>query len=179
LDWAGAVAHHGPVDMVRGTEKRKGSEEPVAAPTKTCPECDEQVFAGVRQCPACGHEFPAPDMAEKLHDRAIESAVLSREITPSDWLPVTQVEYLRHQKTGSPPLLRVLYHCGLTRYSAWQCLEHGGYAQTKAERWWRGAAGTEPPQTVSEAMGRLDELPAITEIRVFPDGKYWRVAHAR
>jgi len=179
LDWAGTVALHGPVDMVRGVEKHKGSEEAVAAPVKTCPDCDEQVFAGVRRCPVCDHEFPAPDMAEKLHDRAIESAVLSREITPSDWLPVTQVEYLRHQKTGSPPLLRILYHCGLARYSAWQCLEHGGYAQTKAERWWRNAAGTEPPLTVTEAMDRLDELPAVTEIRVFPDGRYWRVAHAR
>ena len=173
LDWAGVVAQHGPVDLVRGKE-RQASEEG-APPMKVCPECDEQILAGLRRCPVCGHEFPAPDMAERLHDRAVESAVLSRELQDSDWLPVVEVHYRRHEKQGSPPSLRIDYRCGLNGYADWICLEHPGYAGEKAHRWWRSRFGQDPPATVEEALRRSSGLPCPSHIRIRQEGRYWRV----
>ena len=50
------------------------------------------------------------------------------------WVEVTSVTYRQHTKQGSPPSLRVEYHCGLVIHSEWVCFEHQGYARLKARR---------------------------------------------
>lgn len=183
LDWAGDVAEHGPVDLVRGVDRKSAEgEKPAAPPVKTCPECEEVVHAGFRHCPACGHEFPAPDMAERLHDRAIEAAVLSSELVASDWLPVTGVEYAEHEKAGKPPSIKVTYRCGLARYSTWLCFSHSGYAREKAVRWWAKRMPSHPvPSTTEYAMDLLwhDRPEDPSAIRVLRRGSYFDVVAVR
>jgi DNA repair protein RadD len=171
LDFGQNGMRHGPLDQIKG--RVKGDKG--VAPCKECPECQSIIPAGLAQCPACGHEFPAPDMAEKLHDRAIESAVLSSEVATSDWLPVSRVSYHEHRKPGGLPTLRADYHCGLARYSEWVCLEHDGFARQKAVKWWRERWGNEVPATVREALDVSEWTRAPQAIRIRPDGKYFRV----
>lgn len=65
LDMAGSINEHGPIDTLNDRIKRaKSAKEKGVAPTKTCDECKEIVPAGVRVCPSCGYEFPAPQIAK-------------------------------------------------------------------------------------------------------------------
>lgn len=176
LDWAGNVKRHGPVDLVSGAEKAQtdGTGE---APVKTCPECKEICAAGCRHCPCCGHEFPAPEI--KLAFKPIEAPVMARELK-DNWLPVTDVTYARHTKPGSPNSLRVTYHCGLSTYREWVCIEHTGYPRQKAVSWWSKRQPGQPiPDIVEEALDRVDELPRPTAIIVRPSGQYWEIAQVR
>ena len=138
LDFAGNVRRFGPVDDPRiHTKAGNGEGE---APTKTCPECDEIVALAAAECPGCGYEFPAK--AKIKHAAQADSAeILSNGRTPSDWLEVEDVEFRKHIK--ETPSLRVSYQCGIDTFSEWICLEHRGFARTKAEVWWRALAGTD------------------------------------
>lgn len=178
LDFAGVIAMHGPVDMVRGDTKSEAiGDEPGVAPVKECPECRELVAAGARRCPACGYEFPPP--AIKLSKRPIQAAVLSRELK-DEWLAVSGVGYFRHHKLDSPPSLRVEYRCGLATYREWVCLEHSGFARQKATQWWsRRAPGKAIPQTIDEALDQAADLPKPEAIIVRAEGKYFTIAQVR
>lgn len=176
LDWAGNVKRHGPVDLVNGDEVEE-TDGKGDAPVKECPQCKEIVAAGCRTCPCCGYEFPPP--ALKLSFKSIQSAVMSHELK-DNWLPVTAVTYARHSKVGSPDSLRVTYHCGISTYREWVCIEHSGYAREKACRWWAKRAPGEPiPDTVDEALERADGLPHATAIIVRPSGQYWEIQQVR
>jgi DNA repair protein RadD len=177
LDYGGNVERHGPVNRVK--PKKKGNGE--AMVVKVCPACQSYVAAACRTCPICGFEFPPPESHE-AHDRT------ASDLKPMDWdapkprrLDVTSVFYRLHEKVGKPPSLRVDYLCGMRTFSEWICLQHGGYAQTKAERWWLGHTKdhTRPiPGTVLEALERKRELrcPAsIDVIKEEADGKFERV----
>jgi DNA repair protein RadD len=171
LDFAGNVRRFGPVDDPRIVTKGGGNG---AAPTKTCPECDEIVALAVMECPGCGFEFPS---RPKHAAQADGAAILSSERRVSDWLAVEDVEFRKHVKVT--PSLRASYQCGIDTFSEWVCLEHQGYPRAKAEVWWRALVGTAVPQTVEEALAREDEIAWPSHIRVAPDGKYWRIIGRR
>jgi DNA repair protein RadD len=56
----------------------------------------------------------------------------------------------------------------------WVCLEHQGYARTKARLWWKRHAGpqNEPPETIDEALDRTAELAVPSEILVDETQQY-------
>ena len=173
LDFAGNVARHGPIDLVKPKGKGDGEGE---APIKVCPECQTINAAAARVCAGCGFVFPLPK--PKLNGTASVLPILSTG-RPA-WVDVTGVTYHRHEKLGKPPSLRVDYHCGLVRHSEWVCPEHGGYAASKATQWWhRRANGQPPPTTVHEALARADELCQPIQIAVRPNGRFTEVVHAR
>ena len=178
LDWAGNVTRHGPVDLIKVSEKEiKEDDEKGQAPVKPCPDCQEIVAASARKCPACGHEFPAPEV--KLAFKPVNAAILSRELR-DEWLAVTDVDYARHTKLGSPDSLRVTYHCGLNTYREWVCLEHTGYAREKAVRWWaRRMPGQPAPSSIDEALDAQADLPMPKAIMVRPAGQYWEIQQVR
>lgn len=179
LDFAGVVAEHGPVDMVKGGVKgdKSDEDEPKKAPTKECEQCHELCAAGCRECPACGHPFPPPKL--RLAKTAIQSAILARELK-DEWLDVTGVTYRAHHKFGSPTSLRVEYRCGMVHYPEWVCLEHFGFPRQKAVSWWnKRAPGSPVPDTVDEALDLVDELPVPKAIIVRPEGKYFDIAQVR
>ena len=174
LDFAGNVSRHGPIDLVR--PKRPGEGGDGVAPTKVCPECDSIVPLAASECPDCGFVFPARQI--KIAPTAATLPVLSPKHPP--WLAVTDVMYVRHEKAGGLPSLRVTYRCGLSSYSEWVCFEHSGYARRKAEEWWQlRAPGTPFPVSVAEALSRRAELRRPSAIMVETVGRFFEVKRAR
>ena len=173
LDFAGNVARHGPIDLVKPRDKTSGDGEP---PTKVCPACQTINPAAARQCVACPFVFPPREVT--IDATASALPILSSAIP--DWVIVDGVSYARHHKPGKPPSLKISYHCGLVRHSEWVCLEHDGYAQEKAARWWqKRSEDSIAPATVDEALARTDELRQPTQIAVRFKGRFTEVLHAR
>ena len=172
LDFAGNVARHGPIDAVKPQKPGDGEGE---APVKICPQCNSILAAALRQCPDCGHMFPAPEV--KLAATATTLAILST--TKPQWLKVSRVGYGLHQKTGKPPSLRVDYFSGLVRHSEWICFEHQGYAHKKAVAWWRARTAMPVPTTVSTALAHSDALRKPTAIQVRPSGRFTEITNYR
>lgn len=171
LDFAKVVSTHGPVDKVRVKNKKgEGSGE---APTKVCPNCESEVFAGARECADCGYVFPPPEV--KILPEASNAAILSTQIEP-EWMPVQKVFYTRHEKPGKPPSLKLAYVSGLRQFPLWVCPEHTGMARKKFVTWWMGSGGNAPPpMSVYDAINRRTELMTPSRILVRPNGKYYDV----
>jgi DNA repair protein RadD len=181
LDFGGLVRRHGPIDMVTPRKPGKGGGD---APTKTCPECFSIIHASVMQCPDCGFEFQR-ELSDKLTRTAAVGPILSKG--DAVWKPVQQRRFYRHEKFGSPASMRVEYYCGgggnlsasTAVFKEWIAFE-SEKAKRKAGSWWRQNGGLEPvPATTSEALSRARELSPVNEIRIEPDGKFWRISGRR
>jgi DNA repair protein RadD len=116
------------------------------------------------------------EAAEKrLHDaEASRRAILGSE---PETLEVSDVELHRHRKPDSPDSIRVEYRCGLSVFREWICLDHEGFAQRKARRWWFERFGEEAKTiTVDDALADMflaARLRAVTKtITVIQRGKY-------
>lgn len=161
LDLAGNIAEHGPVDDIRIKEKRDGKKGG-DAPTKTCPECQEIIYASAVQCNCCGYLFPK-DIAKHAAKAGDETPLI--EYRQED-VEVVDAYWSVHRKKGSvegdgvPKTLMVTYAYGYQQaVSEWVCFEHSGYARGKAEAWWHehtGMNGNTAPATALEALDRLD-----------------------
>ena len=145
LDFGSNATRHGPLDSpTYGIEsKKKDAEGDSVIPEKACPNCGELVAAGLRQCP-CGFRFPPPQLAHEATSTG--GALLSDQVVESHWY-VTRREVMRNRgKEGRQDTLRVTYFCqeeprgsgNLSQkvFIEWVCLEHSGYAGTKAAQWW-------------------------------------------
>jgi DNA repair protein RadD len=174
LDFARNAIRHGPIDMI----DKRGDYDPGAgdgqAPVKTCPTCQEIVFAGCRTCPACGHEFPPPKI--DITPKALPAPLLSRELE-SQWLPVSGCRYSRWTgRDGKPDSMLVEYQSGMMRYREWVCFEHTGYPRQKAAQWWaKRRPGSQVPADVADALERQYDLPCPTDITVQRAGQYFNV----
>lgn len=137
LDFSDTTERLGPVDAVKGRKRQKKSDVERGAPTKTCPNCGEQVPIALPECPTCGAEF----IDEKVQEvrKASNAAILSAQVEPKiRTYEVTDVKYALHTKEGKPDSLRVDYWAGLRQIvSQWQCFDHGGFATGKAQNWFK------------------------------------------
>lgn len=155
LDYGQNLIRHGPVD--RMVIEAKGKAAP-ADPWKECPACLEVVARGCEVCPDCGTKFEK----QEREPRGIghEGSASDREAL-SGPETIAEIDYQRHEKMkdGRPSVsLRVNYYCGLMHTPAdFVCLEHKGFARTKAEAWWRGRSGEPIPKTVDEALRTIHE----------------------
>ena len=175
LDFSGNLAYHGPVDKIAPRPKQKGSGE---APTKTCPECKVKVFAGLRECPYCGFEFPPPESEEKISKKASIDPVLSTEAEIRQWGKVTSITAcVNNGRDNKPDTMRVAYECGLATHNAYWCFDHHGYPREKAvNSWVRHGGQLPPPASVVEAVERAKyELVAPVAIAVKPNGKWTEI----
>lgn len=186
LDFGGNVLRHGPIDMIKPKQKRKGME----APVKKCPECHEYVPISAQACNVCGYLF-FPDKLEndltydaenKLSRQSSNEAILSDEIIDTVHT-VKHVYYHDHEKRwhpDAPHTLEVEYDCGMgISVKEWVCVEHDGFAGKKAARWWKQRTRIEFPESASEAEyyashGGLAEPEEIT-VRKIPGEKYDRI----
>lgn len=173
LDFAGNVSRHGPIDLVEPRKPGGGGGGEV--PTKVCPECESILPIAACECPDCGYEFPPPDV--KIAPTASTLAILSGK--RDRWVEVTSVTYRKHTKQGSPPSMRVEYHCGLAIHREWVCFEHQGYARLKAEGWWQRRSVAPLPQTVDEAISGSASLLRPSHIFVRMNGQFTEVAKYR
>lgn len=171
LDFAENIGRMGPIDNVIVPKGSKGEGD---APIKVCPECESTNYAGVRICSVCGHEF------EGFGDPELKRASVKDII--SDHRPkrytVSGVSYSRHTKPGKPDSLKITYRCGLLRFQEWVCLEHTGYAKTRALQWWKDRTAAPAPQTITEALEEVSFLQQPTAIMVKDDGRFQSVQRA-
>jgi superfamily II DNA or RNA helicase len=171
LDFAGNVARHGPINLVK--PQSDGSSG--VAPTKTCPECNTIVFAATRECPDCGYVWPPPEDIKPRHDVKASTDDPIAYDGGSKVHEVSEVWYGRHSKANKPDSLRVEYRCGMTSFSEWVCLEHDGYPGELARSWWRKRGLMPCPMSVEKALDRVSELRKVVSVRVERDGRYNRV----
>ena len=146
LDYGHNIETHGPIDAPYDGHVR----------VEVCAKCREVFARGIRKCPKCGWEIPKQAIEErekaererKMHEeRAAQLAILGS--TPTEY-PVSSVMVSRHEKAGVASLC-VTYRCGIQTFREWVCLNHEGYARTKAERWWR------------ERFGEKADIPSVDE----------------
>ena len=180
LDYGDNITRHGPVDQIRIVDKRPtGGGE---APVKECENCHELVAAGFRECPECGHEFPPPEEDPHSTTASDKSVLSSGEPQYVDESHEVQgVSYAVHTKRGAaddaPKTLRVTYELWLgEKVSEWVCIEHKGWARSKAVSWWQQRCDLDCPDTAEEAVdmayaGHLQMPHSITVRETV--GKQW------
>ncbi len=173
LDFAGNVRRHGPVDRVTVRKPGKGGGE---APTKECPKCHELIHASVMDCPACGHHFER-DVEKNIKQTADAVPILSS--SKPNWVAVRRRTFLRHDKPGGTPSIRVEYICGSVIHKEWICPEHKGYARIVFEKWWKKHGGGEDaPLSIEATFAAVKDLKQCAEIMIKANGKHWEiVAH--
>ena len=185
VDFGGNLRRHGPIDSIDfGASKTKeaGAGE---APKKTCPGCGEVVAAGARAC-ECGFEF-----AFKKADHDTQSDDESQILSEPETFEVSEWLFSRHYKKNAPDApntLRVTYFTPGdlgTAIEEWVCLNHEGFAYTKARKWWQEHTD-ENLDDVMEMMGCDGVGAAIeveqrgymkmpVEITAVRQGRFWRI----
>lgn len=168
LDFAGLSWTHGPVDLVQPKTPGKGDGE---APVKLCPECEEILHISIMKCTCCGYVFP-PNEEEKIARTASNAPIVSTETDM--WRAVTSRRFAEHPpKPEKPPSVKVTFMCGFLAVNNWLCPQHGGFAKTKADRFWLDHGGQRPfPATVEAFLLRQHELNDTAEIEIEYNGKY-------
>lgn len=155
VDFGGNVMRHGFIDAVRPPRKGAGAGQ---APIKRCPECSGLIPLGAKVCPQCEYVFPVPEAQRKSNAVAYDGPMMSTEM-PVMRMKVSKVGYARHVSKSGLPVLRVSYYAGLRKLDEYVCLEHLGFARTKADHWWRRRnPGDVPPGSVEAALERTDTL---------------------
>ena len=153
LDYAHCIDEHGPIDCIDGGE----------VALTDCQQCGDVFSRAIRICPNCGWEIPkqeiermeAEDRTRRLHDiEASRRSILGSE---PEILTVSAVTVHRHRKPNMPDSLRVVYRCGMSQFREWICLDHGGFAERTARRWWgkRWKDSEYMSVTVDEALADL------------------------
>jgi DNA repair protein RadD len=187
LDFGGNLQRHGPIDAPDYGKREKPKSGGSDAPVKVCPNCQEECPLSAREC-SCGFLFPAPKINHESTADS-ESAVLMEQLKPERWL-VTGINWAIHTKVSggeTSRTLRVDYQCEPEDaiggnleskvISEWVCLEHEGFARTKAMKWWQARSLSPVPETIDEAI-TLHSCLAVadtTAITTKKEGKYYRI----
>ena len=93
---------------------------------------------------------------------------------PGDWREVLGGTYKRHERDGRPAIFQINYLVSNRTIPISEWLAFEGPNETArriARAKWRNRAGTQPPETTADAIGRTGELPKPTAIRVAPSAK--------
>ncbi len=172
LDFAENVNRFGLLDEIVFSDKKKSDKEGVP-PVKTCPECDSILAASIMECPYCGHVFPKPE--PEFNSKAYDGVMLSTQVQ-AEWKVVTGMIISKHKSKNPIPTLKIEYACeNFERYFEYICLEHEGYARSKAVRWWVDNATIPAPKDIDDALLRGIEVIQPSKIKVIQEGKFWRV----
>ncbi len=179
LDFGNNIERHGPVDGVwkEPPSKRRGNGQP----TKTCPECGEELPTACRECPECGCELPLSELLGAVAAKG--ASVISAEDGPL--LPnqhrVVRTTYALHMKRRAigayPPLPSLRVHYEVDRggtFVEWICVEHprGSYPRMRAESWWAARSHAPFPKSAADALDAANagELATTRRITVRKSG---------
>lgn len=168
-DFAGNTLRLGPInDPIIPKKKGKATGD---APVKICPECGCYNHTSARMCIACAYTF---EFKTQLQATASTRELIKKEKEQPvvKHFDIAKVIYNLHQKTGSPPSVKVSYFCGLQMFCEWICPEHPGFAGKKARDWWRQRHETEPPATTAEFLQTAGNLRIPKRLRVHVNKKY-------
>lgn len=191
LDFAANTRRLGPInDPV--LPRKKGKKGNGMVPYKVCPACNTYNHARARFCIQCKAEFPqtfagsTTASTEELIKRE-KPVKPAKQAQPEDEgrleeYQVTRVEFAKHvsRDASKPPSLKVTYRCGLHIFQEWLCFESPShYALHKAHDKWRLMAMAaqcedqlDPPETVAEALARVEYLQPPSRIKVLVKAKF-------
>jgi DNA repair protein RadD len=163
LDFAGNTKRLGPInDPI--VPRRRGKGKPGDAPVKICPNCNCYNHLRATVCIMCGATF---DIMPKIAPVASTAELIRTSQPQIEMHNVDTVIYHRHEKKGSPPMMRVSYLCGLRKFDEYICLEHPGFAGKKARDWWKERMQVKvAPPSIAEAMKYIQQLKKPKQIRV-------------
>jgi len=178
LDFAGNTARLGPINNVIIPSKKKKTKGAGDAPTKTCPKCKVITYASAKSCTICGHEF---EFKTKLQVTPDSTDIVQKGTKDtSTWHKVASIHYSIHTKLGAPNSLMVTYLCGTHLIKEWVCLDHKGFAKTKADAWvryrWKGGLLA---LTVEDVYRHRRNLKVPSHILVQKNGKYLNIINSR
>lgn len=164
LDFAGNTRRLGPINDPKIPRKKGKATGEV--PIKICEQCGTYNHAAARVCcnPECNFEFV---FKTKLVGSAYTDVIMRSDAPIIEYFTVDRVIYHRHEKPGSPPMIKVSYFCGVRRFIEFVCLEHKGYPKSKAHQWWRQRHHTEPPEKTDDALTYVSMLRIPNRIRVW------------
>jgi DNA repair protein RadD len=182
LDYGGNIARHGPITAVREPPP-KGSNKAGVAPHKVCPKCSAEVPASALACIHCDHEFPPPE--KTANAKASDLDPLAPAAPPREHR-IEEVFVDRHVGKNSAtgvPTMKVSFMGYGDRYpchTEYICMEHEGYARSKAEMMWRKLFVGPCPHTVADGMAAFDagDMRVVKSITVTQDGKFTRLVSA-
>lgn len=187
LDFGQNIARHGPVDAIDFGKSKSAMGLDSDTPVKQCPNCECECQLNAAECPECGWIFP-PKAIARHETNAAEDEILAK---PKTWL-VEEVRFQRHRKRkaepGTPDTLRVDYLCTPTEggppetVSEWVCLDHAGFAFSKAQKWWQARCNVDPDADENNSFidsaidlwkrGAVASPVKVTTIR---DGKFLKI----
>lgn len=171
LDFTQNSLTHGPLDLLSGKKQKGESKGP---PVRECPDCTFVHHISLRHCPQCNHEYSLADI--KYAAQARTGALLSTQMEPVHY-NVDTIRARRHTNAAGITSLRLDYVCGLLTISHWVSLEHptsAGYAK----KWWvNNSMSGEAPESVDDALERIDDLRIPGRICVTREGKYFRITN--
>jgi DNA repair protein RadD len=101
-------------------------------------------------------------------------------MSDATWKSVIERRFERFDKFGGAGSVLVRYTCEADAcFKEWVPVE-SDKGRLIAERWWKHHGGQAPaPATADEFLTRTAELKEVREIRVEPDGKFWRITGRR
>lgn len=184
MDFARNVELLGPINDP--VIPRKPGEQGGEAPVRICPEnktdikgrigCGTHNHSSAPSCIFCGFIFPAKkeELRVSSDDVFVAPPTNSKPKSKIEYWNVAQVFYTPHQKTGSLPVIKVIYACSNGKsLNEFVCLEHSGMAGRKAREWWRTRdANNEPPLTTEIALAQVSRLKKPHSLRVETANKY-------
>jgi len=187
LDFGGNLLRHGAIDHPKyGMNKKPPTDGTGGIPLKTCPSCFALIPIAVMLCD-CGYIFDSPQLPRHQAKSDSTSPVLMADAKDhrKRW-NVIEVHVSHHRgREGKRDTLRMDYMCQiedgsflpLQRISEWICIEHDGYARTKARKWWAERSGRPFPSSVRDAMWihANGGLAMSSKIQTEPDGKFLKI----
>jgi DNA repair protein RadD len=166
---------------------KKQTDGTGGVPLKTCPDCFALIPIAVMLCD-CGYVFASPDLPRHQAKSDSTSPVLMADAKDhrKRWNVIEVVASHHRGREGKRDTMQMDYWCQiedgsflpLQRISEWICIEHEGYAQTKARKWWSERSAVPFPSSVRDAMCvyRNGGLAAMSsKIETEPDGKFLKI----
>jgi DNA repair protein RadD len=174
LDFTDTVERLGPVDIIKGKSRGKRTGDQ-SAPFCICPECGERNAPAALVCAACGGTIKELELPKLIDVKLSYAALLSaQQQAINTWHDVTRVDYKLHRKLGKPDSVKVDYYDGLLCVaSEWVCLDHGGFARSKALNWCDQRNGCQT--TTEELLDTGYTLMTPTRIATRKNGKFTEV----
>jgi DNA repair protein RadD len=127
LDFAGNTKRLGPINNITIKEHYKLKEGTGTPITKTCPECSLIVPPALNVC-ECGYIF---QFKTKLETESTGYEIIATDMV---WYDVEKVIYELYKVPSNIYTIKATYVCmsGFKRFSELFCLNHDGYARSRA-----------------------------------------------